>query len=278
MPIYPPLPLRKPVKGSEFVKPPKKRKLTQFKQIIPNLVTVFVICCGMTSVRFGVEGRYGIAMMLIVLAAILDAMDGKIARVLDSESAMGAELDSLADFFNFGIAPGILVYSAIFSGTPYANIGWLAVLAVGVCCALRLARFNVDLDQENKPTWREEFFVGVPAPALGCLALLPLFFLMLGYDAIKEHPNFVFVWLVGTGLLAVSTIPTFSIKHAKVNPDHLLLILLACAGVIVSLMTFLWETLIFGCIAYVVSIPLAARRFARLRDEEETSGDDETQN
>ena len=253
-----------------------KRRLFEFKQVIPNLVTVFVICCGMTAIRFGFEGRYGIAIMLLVLAAILDAMDGKIVRALDSVTPIGAELDSLADFFNFGIAPGVLVYSAIFSGTPYANLGWLSVLAVGVCCALRLARFNVANDQPPTRGWKAEYFVGVPAPALGCLVLMPMFFLMLGVDSIRDHPNFIFVYLIGAGLLAVSRIPTFSIKHARINRDYLPYIMLASAAIIISMVTFLWETLIFLCFVYLFTIPLSAKQYRqRLATEPEANDTDD---
>jgi len=128
---------------------PGTRKRRTFRHLIPNLLTIFVICAGMTSVRFGMDGKYGFALMLIVLAAVLDAADGKLARFLDSVTPIGAELDSLADFFNFGIAPGLLIYFSIFAHTSHANLGWLSVLVLAVCCALRLARFNVALDSDE---------------------------------------------------------------------------------------------------------------------------------
>ena len=240
-----------------------KRKPRSFRQLIPNLVTVFVICAGLTSVRFGLEGKYGHALLLIVLAAILDAADGKIARILDSVSEIGAELDSLADFFNFGIAPGLLIYMAIFSGTEHANLGWLAVLTLGVCCALRLARFNVALERTDIPAWKSEYFVGVPAPVLGCLALLPMLFLMLGYEEIKKYPYSIFFYLMVVGLLAVSTIPTFSIKYLYVKPSRLLLVLIACAAAIVLLSVFTWQALIAADVLYMLSIPISAKLYYR---------------
>ncbi len=248
----------------------EKRKTPSFRQLIPNLVTVFVICAGLSSVRFGLEGKYSFALMLIVLAAILDAADGKIARALDSVSPVGAELDSLADFFNFGIAPGLLIYFAIYSGTPDANLGWLAVLALGVCCALRLARFNVALERTNVPAWKGEYFVGVPAPVLGCLALMPMFLLMLGYKEVKDYPNTLFFYLVIVALLAVSTIPTFSIKYVRVNPKRLLMVLLGCAAMIVSLSVFTWQTLIAMDVLYVLSIPISAKLYYRQLKREES--------
>ena len=234
-----------------------KRKRPSFRQLIPNLVTIFVICLGLTSVRFGMEGKFGYAMLMIVLAAFLDAADGRIARILDSVSPIGAELDSLADFFNFGIAPGLLLYIAIFTGTEHANLGWFAVLALGVCCSLRLARFNVALVQTDIPAWKAEFFVGVPAPMVGCLALLPMFFLMLGFEEIKEYDRAIFVYLVIVGLLAVSTLPTFSIKHIHINPDRLLYVLVGCAAAIASLSVFTWETLIAADVLYMLSLPVS---------------------
>lgn len=259
---------------SELAMPPKRKKL-EFKQMIPNLVTVFVICCGMTAIRYGLAERYGVAIMLLVLAAILDAMDGKIARALDSVTPIGAELDSLADFFNFGIAPGILVYVAIFEGTPYANLGWLSILAVGVCCALRLARFNVADEQPDTHGWRAEYFVGVPAPALGCLVLMPMFFLLLGYEDIRAHPNFIFVYLIVVGLLAVSNLPTLSIKHARINTEYLPYIMLASAAVIISLVVFLWETLIILCFAYLATIPYSVKQY---RDQAAAEAAEEANN
>ena len=249
---------------------PVKRRAPSFRQLIPNLVTVFVICAGLTSVRFAMEGKYGFALLLIVLAAILDAADGKIARILDSVSEIGAELDSLADFFNFGIAPGLLIYVAIYSGTEHANVGWLAVLALGVCCALRLARFNVALDRTDIPAWKSEYFVGVPAPVVGCLALLPMLFLMLGYEEIKEYPYSIFVYLVVVGLLAVSTIPTFSIKYLSINPKHLLYVLILCAAVIASLSVYTWQTLIAADVLYVLSIPVSVKFYYRRQKREES--------
>lgn len=250
---------------------PEKRKPRSFRSLIPNLVTVFVICAGMTSVRFGLDGRYGAALLLIVLAAILDAADGRIARYLDSVSDLGAELDSLADFFNFGIAPGLLVYIAIFDGSENPNVGWLGVLALSVCCALRLARFNVALDETDVPEWKSGFFSGIPAPALGCLALLPMFFLMLGVDSVKDHPNLIFFYLVAIALLAVSTLPTFSIKYIRVRPDYILPVVLASAATIVSLVVFPWETLIVGCFLYLSSLPFSARSYARHLKQEDTA-------
>lgn len=251
----------------------EKRKIRppRIRQLIPNLITVFVICAGLTSVRFGMDGKYGLALMLILLSAILDAADGRIARALDSVSDLGAELDSLADFFNFGIAPGLLLYFAIFSDTEFANLGWLAVLALAVACALRLARFNVALDQVDEPLWKAGFFVGVPAPAMGTLALLPMFLIMLGHDEVKSYPEVIFFYLIVVALLAVSRIPTFSIKYLRLPPDSFLPIMILGGGFIASLVVYTWQTIIAGEILYLLSIPLSARVYLKRR---KTEGDE----
>jgi len=235
-----------------------KRKPRSFRQLIPNLLTIFVICAGLTSVRFGIDGKYGFALLLIVLAAVLDAADGKLARFLDSVTPIGAELDSLADFFNFGIAPGLLIYFSIFHGTEHANLGWLSVMVMAACVALRLARFNVALDSDQEPTWKSQYFVGVPAPAAGCLALLPMFFLMLGVEDIRSYPVVIFAYLVVVGLLAVSTIPTMSIKHVRIAHDWYLGALLGGTAFVASLVVYTWQTLIAGCALYLVSVFVSA--------------------
>lgn len=240
-----------------------KRKRPSFRQLIPNFVTIFVIGLGLTAVRFGMDEKFGRALLLIVLAAFLDAADGRIARYLDSVTAIGAELDSLADFFNFGIAPGLLIYMALFWGTEQANLGWFAVLALSVCCALRLARFNVALDDTSLPSWKAKYFVGVPAPVVGCLALLPMFLLMLGYEEVKEYPRTIFVYLVIVGLLAVSTLPTFSMKHIRIKPENLLFVVVGCAAAIASLMVFTWQTLIAADILYILTLPISFRVYRR---------------
>ena len=252
----------------------RTRKPRSFRQLIPNLLTIFVICAGLTSVRFGMDGKYGFALLLSVLAAVLDAADGKLARFLDSVTPIGAELDSLADFFNFGIAPGLLIYFAIFAGTEHANLGWLAVLVLAVCCALRLARFNVALDSDEEPTWKNQYFVGVPAPAAGCLALLPMFFLMLGIAEIRDFPVLIFAYLVIVGLLAVSTVPTMSIKHLKIAQEWYLVVLLSGTAFLASLVVYTWQTLIAGCAIYLLSVFFSASRYYRQLKRAEAGADD----
>jgi len=235
------------------------------RRFIPNLVTIMAICAGLTSVRLGFAGRFDHAMFLILLAVILDAADGRIARYLNSVSPIGAELDTLADFFNFGIAPGLLIYLSIFQSTSYANIGWVAVLIICICCALRLARFNVAL--QAPPTKRtQSFFVGVPAPILACLVLLPMYFLMIGFDSVKSVPVILFIYFMVVGGLAASTLPTYSLKHVRIKQKYQLPILLGAALTIVLFVVYPWEVLIIGDLAYLASIPFAVRAYNRMED------------
>lgn len=235
------------------------------RRFLPNLVTIMAICAGLTSVRVGLEGRFDQAMLLILLAVILDGADGRIARFLNSVSPIGAELDTLADFFNFGIAPGLLIYLSIFKSTEFASIGWVAVLIICICCALRLARFNVAL--EVTPTKKtKSFFVGVPAPILACLVLLPMFFLMLGVEQVKSIPIILFAYFMVVAWLAVSTLPTYSLKHVRIKQSYQLPILLGAALVIVLFVVYPWEVLIIADLAYLASIPLAMRAYKRMED------------
>lgn len=228
----------------------------KLRHVVPSMVTVFAICAGMTSVRMSLEGHLETALSFILLAVFLDAADGKLARYLDTASPFGAELDTLADFFNFGIAPGILLYNTLYLGTPYASIGWMAVLVLAVCCALRLARFNLSNKSTQTSDTKADFFVGVPAPALACLALLPIFMHLYGFQT-TDLPLLRAAYIAFVGLLAISTVPTFSIKHAKVARSLLPFIILAAVVLIVGLMSHPWPTLILGNFLYLASLPVS---------------------
>tara|TARA_R110002020_G_scaffold475858_3_gene713280 strand:- start:3034 stop:3792 length:759 start_codon:yes stop_codon:yes gene_type:complete len=230
----------------------------KIRHIVPSAVTVFAICAGMTSVRMSLDGRTEMALYFILLAVFLDAADGKLARFLDSASPFGAELDTLADFFNFGIVPGMLLYNTLYIDTAYASLGWLATLVLAVCCALRLARFNLSLRGDEVVLKKDEYFVGVPAPALACLALMPVFLHLNGFEN-TNLPVLRAAYIIGVGLLAVSTIPTYSIKHASIKRSHLPFAVVAAVVLVVGLMAYPWATLILVNIAYLASLPLSYR-------------------
>lgn len=231
-------------------------KTVKLRHVVPSIITVFAICAGLTSVRMSLEGRLEAALFLILLAVFLDAADGKIARMLDSASSFGAQLDTLADFFNFGIVPGFLLYTTLYMGTPNANLGWLATLILAVCCALRLARFNISLGDANSPPKKDNFFVGVPAPALGCLALMPIFMHLSGWQNV-DYPVARTIYIICIGFLAISTVPTFSIKHASIKSQQLPFVIVGAVLAVICLMTYPWPTLMALNVIYLATLPLS---------------------
>jgi len=230
----------------------------KLRHMVPSIVTVFAICAGMTSVRMSLDGRIEMALYCILLAVFLDAADGKLARFLDTASPFGAELDTLADFFNFGIVPGMLLYNTLYINTTYASIGWLATLVLAVCCALRLARFNLSLHGETVAMKKDDYFVGVPAPALACLALMPVFMYLNGFEN-ANFPVLQALYIICIGFLAVSTIPTLSIKHASIKRAHLPYAVMSAVILVVGLMVYPWATLICVNLLYLASMPFTYR-------------------
>lgn len=228
----------------------------KLRHIVPSVVTVFAICAGMTAVRMSLEGHVETALYFILLAVFLDAADGKLARFLDTASPFGAELDTLADFFNFGIVPGMLLYNTLYIGTDYSSLGWLATLVLAVCCALRLARFNLSLRSEDVALKQNDYFTGVPAPALACLALMPIFLHLNGWEN-TDLPVLRAIYIIGVGFLAVSTIPTFSIKHASINRAYLPYAVITAVILVVCLMVYPWPTLITINLLYLASLPVS---------------------
>ncbi len=230
--------------------------------LLPNAVTLLGLVAGVTAIRFAFEGRFSDAVLAILLAAILDGLDGRIARALRSTSRFGAELDSLADFVSFGVAPGIVLYA--WTLNSLGAVGWIVVMAFAVCSALRLARFNVTLEDPDQPSWMARFFVGVPAPAAAIVALIPLYFSLLG---LPELPGGAIITLIYTGFIAilmVSRLPTFSAKMLgqRVRRDMVMPGLVVFAVFAAVLASYTWLTLAVGSLLYLAAIPFA---FARHR-------------
>ena len=228
----------------------------KLRHMAPSILTVFAICAGMTSLRMCLEGDIETALYFILLAVFLDAADGRLARFLDCTSPFGAELDSLADFFNFGIVPGVLLYNTLYIGTDYDRLGFLATLVLAVCCALRLARFNLALKDPQALPRPNGHFVGVPAPALACLALMPIFMHLHGWQE-TDYPVARAIYIMGVGLLGVSTLPTVSIKHASVKRAHLPVAFALALILAMCLIVFPWPTLIAGDVIYLASLPFS---------------------
>lgn len=224
-----------------------------FLQLVPNLVTILGLCAGLTAIRFAFLGRFDLAAGLIVFAAVIDGFDGLLARRLDAESLIGAELDSLADFVDFGVAPAIVVYLATLSGT--GDLGWTFALVFAVCCCLRLARFNVNRDT---PMEGRAHFVGVPAPAGALLGLLPVFLTLGGVVDASEAPWAVAPWLGLIGLMMVSRLRTFSPKAIRVPRERSRFILVAAALLVGLTLTRFWLLLVVFDVAYAALLVHAA--------------------
>lgn len=235
--------------------------------ILPNVVTLLALCAGLTGIRMGLEGRFEWAVGAIALAALLDAVDGRVARWLKGTSRFGAELDSLSDFVNFGVVPGLLLYIWVLKST--ASVGWLAVLAYVVAAMLRLARFNVMLDTP-KPAWQANFFTGMPAPAGAIVALLPLYLAQIfEFQPGRPIAGIVAVYLVFVAFMMVSTIPTFSGKKfgARVPRDKVIPVSVGAVVLIAALVSFPFPILAIATIAYLAYIPFGWRLFHRLDRE-----------
>jgi CDP-diacylglycerol---serine O-phosphatidyltransferase len=251
----------------------RDNRLFRFKRIpmrffLPNIVTLLALCVGVTAIRLGIEGRFELAVAAVIVAIVLDAIDGRLARLLKATTKFGAELDSLADFVNFGVAPAVLIY--IWSLQELRNLGWVVALGLAVCCALRLARFNVALEDPDRPAWMSGYFNGVPAPAGAGLALAPFYLAFLGL--IPDGRTAAPVILVYTALVAVAMVarfPTYSGKTfgQRVRPELVLPIL---AGVVIGavlLIAYTWHMLALLALTYIASIPVGIRNYRRQHRE-----------
>lgn len=239
---------------------PPPGKSVPIVQLLPNLLTLAALCAGLTAIRFSLQGDFVPATLLILMASIIDAADGKLARLLKCESPMGAELDSLADFLNFGVATPILIYMFALQDMPRA--GWVAVLMFAVCCVIRLARFNVGKKSEFEGD-KGEFFVGVPAPAGALLILLVVFISFPFSDVSVLRPEIVCVWMIAVALLMISPIPTYSLKMMTVSRKNIKFFMVGFALLVAALLNYLWLTLAAIVIAYFLSVLWAWRAFLK---------------
>jgi len=227
--------------------------------LIPNIFTLLGLCAGLTAIRMGIEHRWDLAVAALVFAAFLDGIDGRIARLLKASTRFGAELDSLADFVNFGVAPAIIMFS--WALEDLRSMGWIAVLVFAVCSALRLARFNATLDAQL-PAWKNNYFVGVPAPAGAIILLLPIYVQDLGLHLPSLTP-LVLVYTIAIALLMVSNVPTFSIKLVgqRIAREYVPPVFVLAALFIAVLLSFPSLTLAIGSIIYIALIPVSAYRY-----------------
>jgi CDP-diacylglycerol--serine O-phosphatidyltransferase len=234
-------------------------------RLIPNALTLLGLCAGMTAIRLALMERWDLAIAAVLVAMVADALDGRIARLMGATSEFGAQLDSLADVINFGVTPALMVYLWALDGT--GGLGWALVLVFAMCCAMRLARFNVALGIEAPEPWASRFFTGVPAPCGAGLALLPMVLSFeLGED-ILASPALNGVILVAVAALMVSKVPTFSAKRIRVRQSYVGLVLVGVGAFAAFLVSTPWVTLSLIGLAYSVSIPISAIMYRRLQAE-----------
>jgi CDP-diacylglycerol--serine O-phosphatidyltransferase len=245
---------------------PRRRlfKPVPFRVIAPNLITLVALCLGLTAIRLAYEGRLEPAVLAIVVAAALDGVDGRVARFLKGTSRFGAELDSLADFVNFGVTPALVLYSFVLYHLK--ALGWIVALVFAIAAALRLARFNAMLDDPTRPEWKKNFFVGMPAPAGAIAALLPIYLHFLGVPVGAAVAPLALVYLLLIAFLMVSTIPTFSGKTMgkRVPRDWVLPLFVVTVAFFGLFVSFPFEVLALGTILYLAAIPIGAARYRQL--------------
>ena len=254
----------------------KKFKLVSSKKtryLLPNILTLGGVCLGISSIKFSIDGNYSLAVIFILLAAIIGALDGRIARLIKGTSEFGKELDSLTDFVSFGIAPVFILY--FWDLNNYGKFGWAITLIYSVCCVLRLARFNLT-KINNKQLWKSNYFEGVPSPAGGILILMPLIFeladLNLNYNIKNLTPYFTIL----IAILMVSKLPTLSLKKISISPKATAFILLGIGIMFISLLYYTFETLLIFGLVYLISIPISFFMYKNKNKKEtlETSEDE----
>jgi CDP-diacylglycerol--serine O-phosphatidyltransferase len=243
----------------------KRPRITEqpISRLFPNMVTIAGMCCGLSAIRFAMIGKFELAVGFIIAAAIIDGMDGRIARMLGATSVFGAQLDSLSDFICFGVAPALVMY--MWQLHDIRGLGWAVTLFFSVCTSLRLARFNTGLFDDKKEPWEAQFFTGVPSPAGGILCLLPLI-LALQLDGLNVlPPALIACHVVCIGALMVSRIPTFSGKKQRIKHEIILPFMLICSAILVLFIIEPWLSLCVISIGYLISIYFSVRRWRQLK-------------
>jgi CDP-diacylglycerol--serine O-phosphatidyltransferase len=245
----------------EHLPPPRRRLLRRGARplpvlhFVPNMFTILGLCAGMTGMRFAFDGRWQMAVAFIIAAAIFDGLDGRSARLLKMTSKLGEQLDSLADFISFGVAPAVIVYLWVLHDVR--GFGWAIALVFATCCALRLARFNAELEATERPAWALHYFTGVPAPAAAGLAIVPMMASFVIGGDIARHWLVSAVTLVVVAVLMVSRVPTFSVKRLRIKPSLVIPTIILGIFVTVLLVTEVWLILSLIGIAYLGSIPVS---------------------
>src|SRR5580693_10719386 len=240
--------------GGPRLRLPKRRfRRIPVRTLVPNIITLLALCAGLTAIRMAFENRYVLALAAIVFAAFLDGIDGRLARFLKGTSRFGAELDSLADFVNFGVAPALILY--FWGLNELKSAGWIAAMVFAICAGLRLARFNVMMEDPDRPAWAGNYFVGVPAPAGAITVLLPIYVQFLGVPHFDFVAPVSFLYTLGIAFLMVSRLPVLSGKRVgkRVSPELVLPVFVAIVLFFVLLISYPWEVLATGTVIYLVT-------------------------
>ncbi|GAB1581514.1 MULTISPECIES: CDP-diacylglycerol--serine O-phosphatidyltransferase [Phyllobacteriaceae] len=250
------------------------------RMVIPNVITVLAICAGLTGVRLAFENRFEMAVSMVLIAAFLDGIDGRVARMMKGSSKFGAQMDSLADIVNFGVAPALVLYS--FMLDQARAFGWIAALLYCIACCLRLARFNVMLEDPRTPPWQSNYFIGVPAPAGAMLVLLPVYLGFLGLAPTRVLAFAAAIYTVAIAFLLVSRLPVYNGKTAGslVRRDIVMPLILGVVLYVAFLMSYTWETLTLTALAYLAFLPFSVaawhrRMAAEMQETPESSVDDQ---
>jgi CDP-diacylglycerol--serine O-phosphatidyltransferase len=256
------------------VRPPvRERRGIPLRAVVPNAVTALALCCGLFGMRYGIAGDWTMAAGFIVLAAVLDGLDGRIARMLNGATRFGAELDSLSDVTAFGVAPAIILYQFVLTGLDpagaahdyWSRYGWLLALAHAVCCALRLARFNASIDTHEQPHKSAGFLTGVPAPAGAGILFLPLYLWLWTGEALFRQPWLIAPWAALTAFLMVSNLATFSWGSMRLRSHVRLGALAVIVLVGGALISAPWPTLSIAALIYAALIPFSIVSYARVK-------------
>lgn len=248
----------------------RRLKDLPFNRILPNILTMLALCAGLTAMRFALDERWEASVGSLVVAAILDALDGRIARMLRGTSKFGAELDSLSDFIGFGVAPAFILY--LWTMREAGPLGWVLVLLFSICCALRLARFNTNLDEPDPPAWEKNFFVGMPTPGGAGVVLLPMIISFQVGDGFFRQPYVVAVFLVVVAFFLVSRVPTYSFKNMRVALRFVLFTLLGFGLFAALAVSAPWLALTLFTCAYLSTLPFSYRSYQARKRQHGAAG------
>ena len=239
--------------------------------ILPNMLTLIGVCIGLTSIRFALDGKFEFAIIAIIFAALIDGLDGRIARLIKGTSKVGKELDSLTDMISFGVAPAFIMY--FWKLNTLGRFGWLVCLVYVICVALRLARFNVNSNQE--PSWRDNFFEGVPSPAGGILVLTPLIVSVTNFDYIPLNYDIIVpVFFIVTSLLLISKFPSYSFKKIVIQRKATIFLLFGIVLFFGLLLIYPFNVIAISSIIYLLMLPISFFHFQKLKKQSNESNND----